>query len=126
MKKALIFLCLMAGTLAAQEAKVTPLLSKDLPDLPGKEGRMIIVNYPPGGSTAVHRHNADVFVYVMEGSVVMQVKDGKQMTLTAGQSFYEAPGDIHLVSKNASTTAPAKFIVFFVTDKGAPTSTLVK
>lgn len=122
MKKALICLCLMAGTLPAQEAKVTPLLSKDLPDLPGKEGKMIIVNYPPGGSTAMHRHNADVFVYVMEGSVVMQVKGGKQMTLTAGQSFYEAPGDIHLVSKNASTTAPAKFIVFFVADKGAPTS----
>ncbi|QEE28976.1 cupin domain-containing protein [Terriglobus albidus] len=126
MKKAVIFLCLLAGTLAAQEARVTPLLSKDLPDLPGKEGRMIIVNYPPGGSTAVHRHNADVFVYVMEGSVVMQVKGGKQMTLTAGQSFYEAPGDIHLVSKNASTTAPAKFVVFFVTDKGAPISTPVK
>ena len=126
MKKALIFLCLMAGTLMAQEAKVTPLLSKDLPDLPGKEGRMVIVDYPPGGSSAVHRHNADVFVYVMEGAVVMQVKGGKQMTLTAGQSFYEAPGDIHLVSKNASTTAPAKFVVFFVKDKDAPVSTPVK
>jgi len=126
MKKALIFLCLMAGTLMAQEAKVTPVLSKDLPDLPGKEGRMVIVDYPPGGSSAVHRHNADVFVYVMEGSVVMQVKGGKQMTLTAGQSFYEAPGDIHLVSKNASTTAPAKFVVFFVKDKDAPLSTPVK
>ena len=126
MKKALIFLCLMAGTLMAQEAKVTPLLSKDLPDLPGKEGRMVIVDYLPGGSSAVHRHNADVFVYVIEGSVVMQVKGGKQMTLTAGQSFYEAPGDIHLVSKNASTTAPAKFVVFFVKDKDAPVSTPVK
>jgi len=126
MKKALIFLCLMAGTLMAQEAKVTPVLSKDLPDLPGKEGRMVIVDYPPGGSSAVHRHNADVFVYVIEGSVVMQVKGGKQMTLTAGQSFYEAPGDIHLVSKNASTTAPAKFVVFFVKDKDAPLSTPVK
>ena len=126
MKKALIFLCLMAGTLMAQEAKVTPVLSKDLPDLPGKEGRIVIVDYPPGGSSGVHRHNADVFVYVMEGSVVMQVKGGKQMTLTAGQSFYEAPGDIHLVSKNASTTAPAKFVVFFVKDKGAPVSTPVK
>ena len=126
MKKALIFLCLMAGTLMAQEAKVTPVLSKDLPDLPGKEGRMVIVDYPPGGSSAVHRHNADVFVYVMEGSVVMEVKGGKQMTLTAGQSFYEAPGDIHLVSKNASTTAPAKFVVFFVKDKDAPVSTPVK
>ena len=126
MKKALIVLCLMAGTLMAQEAKVTPVLTKDLPDLPGKEGRMVIVDYPPGGSSAVHRHNADVFVYVMEGSVVMQVKGGKQMTLTAGQSFYEAPGDIHLVSKNASTRVPAKFVVFFVTDKGAPTTTPVK
>ena len=87
---------------------------------------MVIVDYPPGGSSAVHRHNADVFVYVIEGSVVMQVKGGKQMTLTAGQSFYEAPGDIHLVSKNASTTAPAKFVVFFVKDKDAPVSTPVK
>ncbi|WP_263418205.1 cupin domain-containing protein [Terriglobus albidus] len=126
MKKILMCLWLMAGTLAAQEAKVTPLLSKDLPDLPGKEGRMLIVDYLPGGSSAVHRHNADVFVYVIEGSVVMQVKGGKEMTLTAGQTFYEAPGDIHLVSKNASTTAPAKFVVFFVMDKGAPTSIPVK
>ena len=126
MKKLLMCLCLMAGTLVAQEAKVTPLLTKELPDLPGKEGRMLIVDYLPGGSSAVHRHNADVFVYVIEGSVVMQVKGGKQMTLTAGQTFYEAPGDIHLVSKNASSTAPAKFVVFFVTDKGAPTSIPVK
>jgi len=126
MKKALICLCLMTGALTAQEAKVTPLLSKDLPDLPGKEGRIIVVNYPPGGSSAVHRHNADVFVYVMEGSLVMQVKGGEQVTLTAGQSFYEAPGDVHVVSKNASTTAPAKFIVFFVKDKGAPTSVPAK
>ena len=87
---------------------------------------MLIVDYLPGGSSAVHRHNADVFVYVIEGSVVMQVKGGKQMTLTAGQTFYEAPGDIHLVSKNASMTAPAKFVVFFVTDKGAPISTPAK
>ena len=126
MKKLLMCLCLMAGTLMAQEAKVTPLLTKELPDLPGKEGRMLIVEYVPGGSSAVHRHNADVFVYVIEGSVVMQVKGEKQMTLTAGQTFYEAPGDIHLVSKNASATAPAKFVVFFVTDKGAPTSIPVK
>jgi quercetin dioxygenase-like cupin family protein len=61
-----------------------------------------------------------VFVYVLEGSVVMQVKGGKEITLTPGQSFYEGPADVHTVSRNASKTKPAKFVVFFVKDKGAP------
>jgi quercetin dioxygenase-like cupin family protein len=119
-KRVWILLCLMTGTLAAQEGKVTPLISKDLPDIPGKQGSMIVVNYPPGGSSAMHRHNADVFVYILEGSMVMQVKGAKEVTLGPGQTFYEGPGDIHLVSRNASKTAPAKFVVFFVKDKGAP------
>ena len=126
MKKVLLLLCLMTGTLAAQEGKVTPLISKDLPDIPGKEGSMITVDYPPGGSSVMHRHNADVFVYMLEGSMVMQVKGGKQMTLGPGQTFYEGPDDIHLVSRNASKTAPAKFVVFFVKDKGAPSLVPVK
>jgi quercetin dioxygenase-like cupin family protein len=104
----------------AQEARVTQLLSKDLTDLPKKEGLIITVEYPPGGSDPMHRHNAHVFVYVLEGSVVMQVKGGKEITLTPGQSFYEGPADVHVVSRNASNVKPAKFVVFFVKDKGAP------
>ena len=100
--------------------RVTPLLSKDLTDLPNKEGLMITVEYPPGGSDPIHRHNAHVFVYVLEGSIVMQVKGGKEITLTPGQSFYEGPDDVHVVSRNASKTKPAKFVVFLVKDKGAP------
>jgi quercetin dioxygenase-like cupin family protein len=111
--------CLMPGTLLAQEAQVTPLMSKDLPDFPGKEGLMITVVYPPGSSDPIHRHNAHAFVYVLEGSIVMQVKGGKEMTLTPGQTFYEGPDDVHIVGRNASQTKPAKFVVFLVKDKGA-------
>src|SRR5207245_215484 len=111
---------LMSGRLAAQEAKVTQLLSKDLTNLPGKEGLMITVEYPPGNSDPIHRHNAHAFVYVLEGSIVMQVKGGKEVTLTPGQTFYEGPNDVHIVGRNASTTKPAKFVVFLVKDKGAP------
>jgi quercetin dioxygenase-like cupin family protein len=110
----------MSGTLVAQEAKVTELLSKDLTNLPGKEGLMITVDYPPGSSDPIHRHNAHAFVYVLEGSVVMQVRGGKQVTLTPGQTFYEGPEDVHVVGRNASGTKPAKFVVFLVKDKGAP------
>ena len=121
MKKLLALCCLLVtGTLTAQEGKVTPLISKDLPDIPGKEGSMIIVDYAPGGFDAIHRHNADVFVYVLEGSVVMQVKVGKEVTLRPGQTFYEGPEYIHLVSRNDSKTTPHKFVVFFVKYKGAP------
>lgn len=112
--------CLWSGTLTAQQAKVTELMSKDLANLPGKEGLMITVDYPPGGTDRIHRHNANVFVYVLEGAIVMQVKGGKEVTLTPGQTFYEGPDDIHVVSRNASKTQPAKFVVFFVKDKGAP------
>jgi quercetin dioxygenase-like cupin family protein len=111
---------LIAGTLIAQEAQVAPLMSKDLAGFPGKEGLMITVVYPPGASDPIHRHNAHAFVYVLEGSVVMQLKDGKEITLTPGQTFYEGPKDIHTVGRNASSTKPAKFIVFLVKDKGVP------
>jgi quercetin dioxygenase-like cupin family protein len=111
---------LMAGTLIAQDAKVTPLMSKDLADFPGKEGLMITVVYPPGASDPVHRHNAYAFLYVLEGSIVMQLKGGNEITLTPGQTFYEGPNDIHTVGRNASSTKPAKFIVFLVKNKGAP------
>ena len=111
---------LIAGALFAQDAQVTPLVSKDLPECPGKEGLMITVVYPPGASDPIHRHNAHAFVYVLEGTIVMQVKGGKEVSLSPGQTFYEGPNDIHTVGRNASSTKPAKFIVFLVKDKGAP------
>ena len=95
-------------------------MSKDLTEIPGKEGLMITVEYPPGGSDPIHRHNAHAFLYVLEGSIVMQVKGGKEVTLTPGQTFYEGPNDVHIVGRNASSTKPAKFLVFLVKDKGAP------
>jgi quercetin dioxygenase-like cupin family protein len=110
----------LSGTLVAQDAKVTQLLSKELTNLPGKEGLMITVEYPPGSSDPIHRHNAHAFVYVLEGSVIMQVRGGKQVTLTPGQTFYEGPDDVHVVGRNASDTKPAKFVVFLVKNKGAP------
>ena len=119
-KLVLMLACLVSVTLEPKEAKVTPLLSKDLTDFPGKEGLMITVEYPPGGSDPIHRHNAHAFVYVLEGSIVMQVSGGKEVTLTPGQTFYEGPSDVHVVGRNASQTKPAKFVVFLVKDKGAP------
>ena len=117
---ALVLLCLMSGTAMAQEPKVTPLMEKDLPDYPGKEALMITVEHAPGGSSAIHRHNAHAFVYVLEGSVVMQLKGGQEVTLTAGQAFYEGPDDVHIVDRNASKTEPAKFLVVLIKNKGAP------
>lgn len=124
-KLMLVVLFLATGTLMAQEpaaqhATVTPLISKDLMELPGKEILMITVEYHPGGADPIHRHNAQAFVYVLEGSIVMQVKGEKEVTLAAGRTFYEAPGDVHLVGRNASNSKPAKFLVFLVKDKGAP------
>jgi quercetin dioxygenase-like cupin family protein len=119
-KIVLLLVCLISTTVVAQEAKVAPLMSKDLTECPGKESVMITVEYPPGHSDEIHRHNAYAFVYVLEGSVVMQVRGGKEVTLTPGQTFYEGPDDIHLVGRNASKTKPAKFVAFFVKTKGAP------
>ena len=119
-KVILVLACLMSTTLLAQEAKVTQLMSKDLANCSGKEGLMVTVEYPPGSSDPIHRHNASAFVYVLEGSIVMQVRGGKEVTLTPGQTFYEGPDDVHVVGRNASKTKPAKFVVFFVKDKGAP------
>jgi quercetin dioxygenase-like cupin family protein len=115
-----VLMCLMTGTAMAEQPKITSLMSKDLPENPGKEVLMFTVEHAPGGSSAIHRHNARAFVYVLEGSVVMQVKGGQQVTLTPGQSFYEGPDDVHVVDRNASDTKPAKFLVFMIKDKGAP------
>ena len=119
-KVILMLAFLMSVPLEPKEANVTPLFSKDLTDLPGKEGLMITVVYPPGSSDPIHRHNAHAFVYVLEGSIVMQVRGGKEVNLTAGQTFYEGPSDVHVVGRNASQTEPAKFVVFLVKDKDAP------
>ena len=125
----LVVLCVMTGTLMAQQpavtkqapqASVTSLTEKDLPEFAGKEVLMITVEYPPGSADPIHRHNAHAFVYVLEGSIIMQVKCGKEVTVTQGQTFYEGPDDIHVVGRNASSTKPAKFVVFFIKDKGVP------
>jgi quercetin dioxygenase-like cupin family protein len=115
-----------AGLLIAQEAKVTPLMTKELAGISGKEGVMLTVEYAPGASSPSHRHNAHTFVYVLEGSVVMQVAGGKEVTVGPGGTFYETPDDIHAVSRNASNSKPAKFLVFFVKDKGAASTVPAK
>ena len=119
-KLILALTCLMPSILMGQEAKVTDLFSKDLANIPGKEGVMMIVDYPPGSVDPIHRHNAHAFLYVLEGSIVMQVRGGKEVTLTPGQTFYEGPDDVHVVGRNASKTKPAKFVLVMVKDKGAP------
>jgi quercetin dioxygenase-like cupin family protein len=113
-------MCLFAAPAVAEGPKITPLMGKDLAGLIGKEGVMLTVEYAPGASSGKHRHNAHTFVYVLEGAIVMQVEGGEAVTLGPGQTFYESPEDIHMVSKNASDSQPAKFLVFFVKDKGAP------
>ena len=115
-----VLFCLITGTAMAQQPEVMSLMSKDLREMPGKEVLMITVEFAPGWSDPIHRHNAYGFIYVLEGSIVMQVKGGKEVTLTPGQTFYEGPDDVHVVGRNASSTKPAKFLVFFVKDKGAP------
>ena len=121
--RALLLVCLAFNAvpaLASPEAVVTPLVAKDLPELQGKEGVMILVEYPPGSSDPIHRHDAHAFVYVLEGSIVMRLRDAAEVRLSAGQTFYEGPGDVHIVGRNASDTRPAKFVVFLVKNQGAP------
>ena len=118
-----LFLLLSCALMSAPEAesvKVTDLMTRALANVPGKECTMITVEYAPGGKDPVHRHNASAFVYVLEGSIVMQMKGEKEVTLHPGETFYEDPDGIHLVGRNASNTKPAKFLVFLVKDKGAP------
>jgi quercetin dioxygenase-like cupin family protein len=119
---AAVVVCALIGEARAAPptAIVTPLMTKPLDDYPGKEALMITVEYPPGAADPVHRHHAYGFIYVLEGSIVMQVKGGKEVTLTPGQTFYEGPNDIHTVGRNASQTQPAKFLVLLLKDKGAP------
>ena len=104
---------------------VTRLMTQDLPDLPGKEGMIEIVDFAPGEASQVHRHNCDLFVYVLEGSVVTQLKGGSPQTVNTGGVFYESPTDIHIVSRNASETQPAKLAVFYVKAKGTPPTVIL-
>jgi quercetin dioxygenase-like cupin family protein len=119
-KLILMLLCLMLVATEPKEAKVTPVSTTDLQGLPGKEGLTLLVEYPPGSSDPIHRHNAHAFVYVLEGSIVMQVRGGKETIVNAGQTFYEGPEDVHVIGRNASQTKPAKFVVVLIKDKGAP------
>jgi quercetin dioxygenase-like cupin family protein len=93
-------------------------MQKDIGDVPGKEMLMLTVDYPPGAVESIHRHDANAFIYVLEGAIVEQVRGGKEVTLTAGQTFYEGPNDVHTVGRNASTTKPAKFVVVMLKKKG--------
>jgi quercetin dioxygenase-like cupin family protein len=124
MHRFLLVITLLLGFTASAAAqvppKVTTLFSRDLSDMPGKEATMLIVEYPPGGADPVHRHDAHAFVYVLEGSIIMQLKGSDPVTLQPGQTFYEGPDDIHVVGRNASKTEPAKFVVVLVKNKGAP------
>lgn len=122
--KNIVTLCallMVAGsTLAAQVASIHSLMSRDLVGGPGREVRLITVQYAPGGVDPVHTHDAQAFVYVLEGTVAMQVKGGQPVTLRPGDTFYEGPDDVHIVGRNVSDSVPAKVLVFLVTKTGAP------
>ena len=111
---------LVCNASTMQNATVTPLLTTALSYDESKELSLITVEYPPGGSTPAHTHHAQALLYVLEGSIVMQVRGGASVTLSAGQTWYEGPNDVHVVSRNASSSRPAKYVVFMVKDKGAP------
>jgi quercetin dioxygenase-like cupin family protein len=126
MKKIILPLAIAACTLAAHFAPAAPsadvreIMSKPFADIPGKEGLVLAVTYPPGAADEIHRHDAHAFVYVLEGSVVMQLRGGGPVTLKAGETFYEGPNDVHIVGRNASDSKPAKFVVFLVKNQGVP------
>ena len=119
-------LSLAGSVLPAQTDPVKTLMTQDLSGVPGREVSMITVDYPPGASTPAHTHHAQALVYVLEGSIVMQAKGKEPVTLTKGQTWSEGPDDVHVVSRNASTSAPARYLVFMVKEKGAPILTPVK
>jgi len=122
-----LLLLTVAGSASADESRkgAPPLMTRDLAGIPGKEAIVLTVEYGPGESSRPHRHDANVFVYVLEGAITMQVKGGPPVTLHPGQTYYESPSDIHTVSANASKTERAKILVFIVKDKGAPVTRAV-
>ena len=113
-----LLLCSLGS--AAHADPLGPLMTRDLAGIPGKEAVVLTVEVGPGQASKPHRHDANVFVYVLEGSLIMQVKGSAPVTLHPGDTYYENPADIHTVSQNASKTEPARFLVFIVKDKGAP------
>jgi quercetin dioxygenase-like cupin family protein/uncharacterized membrane protein YphA (DoxX/SURF4 family) len=115
-----VFIFTFGFATATHAQQVNTLLTKQLPEAPGKEIEVITVNYAPGAVDAIHRHDAHAVVYVLEGEVEMQVRGGTLRRLGPGQVFYESPEDVHTVSRNASKTKPAKFVVFFIKNEGAP------
>ena len=131
-KMVLVLLLALSSTLVLSSAfslpigKVTRLMTKDLPDVPGKEGMVETVDFAPGEVSQPHRHNADLFVYVLEGSIITQVKGDSPLTVHVGEVFYESPTDVHIVSRNASETQPARLLVFYVKAKGAPPTVILK
>ena len=134
MKNILVLGGIAAFVLAASQsvAQTAPqssrqvLMAKDLPEFAGKEAVTFQITYPPGTSNPPHRHDAHVFIYLLEGELVIQLKGGEPVTLSAGKMYYEAPNDVHVVSRNPSATTAAKAVIFFIKDKGAPVSTPVK
>ncbi len=126
MKVVALTVLALSLTLGASAQQAPTPLTRAFADIPGKEGTLMTVDLAPGASSQVHRHDAHVFVYVLEGQIVMQVAGGTPQTLGVGQTFYESPADVHTMSKNASATAPAKFLVFMVKNIGAPVSVPVR
>ena len=132
MKKIILPIAIAACALAAQFALAAPppdvkeIMSKPFTDIPGKEGLVLTVTYPPGGADEIHRHDAHAFVYVLDGSIVMQLRDAEPVTLKPGEGFYEGPNDVHIVGRNASDSKPAKFVVFLVKNQGVPALLPVK
>ena len=126
MKKIILLIAIVACApaaqfaLAAPSAEVKEIMSKPLTGIPGKEGLVLLVTYPPGGADEIHRHDAHAFVYVLEGSIVMQLRGAEPVTVNAGEGFYEGPNDVHIVGRSASNTKPAKFVVFLVKNQGVP------
>lgn len=127
-----LFACLVVASLAggvaqsSSDTQVNELFVKPLADFPGKEALVLRVSYPPGGKDEIHRHDAHAFVYVLEGTIRMQLKGQPEKTLKAGEVYYEGPTDIHIVGRNASDTEPAKFVVVLIKNQGAPVLTPVK
>ena len=115
-------ICTVAAEPAAPDALVEQLFAQELAGAPDKEALMLTVEYPPGGASPPHRHDAQVFVYVLQGELTMQVAGSAARTLRRGQTFYENPADVHTISANASKTKPAKILVFIVKDKKSPVS----
>ena len=130
MKSIRLFICVLVFlslSSVSHAAEVKSLFSESLPELPkNQEVVMITVEYKPGEFTPPHRHNAHTYVYVLEGRVGMQVKGGEQVTLAPGDTFYELPDDIHIVSKNMSDTEKAKFLVLVIKTKGKPLMEFLK